>query len=151
MSSFPHTSSLGARLDEIVLGVWFGLMREQLLHGATASELSDESVSATITVTGPWLGAIAMSYSRATADRVTARLHGTTPADVTALDRSDTIGEVLNIVAGQLRASLPAGCVFGLPMTDADAMSGDLGDRELAVARLYRFGNDVIRFGVVGR
>jgi len=72
-------------------------------------------VSATVSVSGAWAGVISLQVSEAMAHRITAAmLGGTDPVDDS--DVSDAVGELVNMVGGNVKSLMPGPSTLSLPV-----------------------------------
>jgi chemotaxis protein CheX len=73
-----------------------------------------EIITASISLTGPWKGAVLVECPLPEALLFTRRLAGLTPTELTD-DVRDAIGELANMVGGNLKSILPGGVELSLP------------------------------------
>jgi len=76
----------------------------------------ERTVTATVTLSGAWRGAVMLICAEALAIEIASTLYKLDPADVTQADLSDITGELCNIVAGHMRALIPENTELGLPV-----------------------------------
>ena len=111
--------SFREHLDEIqeVVRFVFGTMLSMNVQPVTADwDTSDRSVTAAIYFAGPWSGAVMIECSREESFAFTEVLAGVprpTELDETA---RDALGELVNMVGGNLKAILPKGVSLSMPM-----------------------------------
>jgi chemotaxis protein CheX len=92
-----------------LLGVTDGLV-------PLSAPLPDDALSAWVVVSGPWTGAVVLSCARATAEELSRTLLGEPETQpVASEDVADALGELANVVGGNVKALLPAPSVLGLP------------------------------------
>lgn len=72
-------------------------------------------VSASVSVTGAWRGHVVVSCSSTAAKQVAAALLGVDFDDVTGDDVADALGELANIIGGNVKSLLPEPCALSLP------------------------------------
>ncbi len=78
--------------------------------------LPDDAVSSWVEVVGPWTGAVVLTCSRATAEQLSRCLLAEhAPPVLDAEDVQDGMGELANVVGGNVKAVLPGPSVLGLP------------------------------------
>ena len=75
-----------------------------------------------IQVSGPWEGAVTVHCSEALAGVITGAMFGSEPADCTPEEVRDALGELANMIGGNVKALLPEGCRISLP-TVADGIA----------------------------
>jgi chemotaxis protein CheX len=72
-------------------------------------------VSASVSVTGAWRGHVVLSCSSTAAKNAAAALLGVEFEEVTAEDIADALGEVVNIIGGNVKSLLPEPSALSLP------------------------------------
>lgn len=114
-----------------------------LVDGPTAvtrEEQPDGRVRASVSVRGEWDGVITLEVSRAAAHDLTRRMLQVD--DVTDEDVSDAVGELVNVLGGNVKSLLVEGSVLGLPeVTDGDP--GDCTHVEICQTELWWAGHPV--------
>lgn len=87
--------------------------------GVVRHETTDGRLRASVSVRGEWDGWITLEVSAAAAHDLTSRMLHTD--DVTDEDVRDAVGELVNVLGGNVKSLLVEGSVLGLPeVTDAD-------------------------------
>ncbi len=72
-------------------------------------------VSASVSVTGAWRGHVVLSCSSTASKNAAAALLGVEFDEVTAEDIADALGELANIIGGNVKSLLPEPCALSLP------------------------------------
>jgi chemotaxis protein CheX len=72
-------------------------------------------VSASVSVTGAWRGHVVLSCSSNASKSAAAALLGVEFEEVTAEDIADALGELANIIGGNVKSLLPEPCALSLP------------------------------------
>jgi chemotaxis protein CheX len=72
-------------------------------------------VHSTVSITGTWHGHLVYASSKDAAKKAAAAFLAMEPDEVSHEDISDVLGELANIVGGNVKAMLPAGCFLSLP------------------------------------
>ncbi len=76
----------------------------------------DDAVSAWVEVTGPWTGTVVLTCSRSTAAELSrCLLEEHAPPVLDEQDVEDALGELANVVGGNVKAVLPGPSALGLP------------------------------------
>ena len=107
--------NLDTMIDESVLGsalesIWLNVLGAHPERAPIDHLLvPEESYFAGVSITGVWNGACVFSCSEALARRITALMFGSDPDDVTADDLRDALGEMANLLGGQVKALVPEG------------------------------------------
>jgi chemotaxis protein CheX len=72
-------------------------------------------VTAAVSITGEWEGTVAVACTDELARLVTAAFFGVEPADADDGEINDAIGEVANMIGGNVKALMPAPSQLSLP------------------------------------
>jgi chemotaxis protein CheX len=89
------------------------LTRMSLPHAPPAAATT--SFTACVQITGAWEGAVSVRCALPLAARVAAGMFDTEPTGITADDIHDAIGELANMVGGNVKALLPGPSALSLP------------------------------------
>ena len=88
-----------------------------------------ELVSAWVDITGPWTGSVVLTCAPATAEALTESVLMTRPpAVVDDEDVADALGELANVLGGNIKSVLPGDSRLGLPQIGAAPPRGRLDD-----------------------
>ncbi|GAA0742810.1 chemotaxis protein CheX [Dactylosporangium roseum] len=90
----------------------------------TPAEKHVADVTASVSVTGAWRGHVLVSCSDAAARNVAAALLGIEFDEVTEEDVADALGELANIIGGNVKSLLPEPCALSLPHVHVEGASG---------------------------
>jgi chemotaxis protein CheX len=72
-------------------------------------------VHSSVSITGSWTGHVVYASSTAAARKAAAAFLAMEPDEVSQEDLSDVLGELANIVGGNVKAMLPPGAMLSLP------------------------------------
>jgi chemotaxis protein CheX len=104
-------------LAEMVEQVWVSYLDPEgirpLIRTGDAGQPSD--VHSSVSITGSWTGHVVFASSSAAARRATAAFMATEVEQVSTEDVADVLGELANIVGGNVKAMLPPGATLSLP------------------------------------
>ena len=104
-------------LAEMVEQVWVSYLDPEgvspLLTNGEVKQPSE--VHSTVSITGSWHGHLVYASSQNAARKAAAAFLAMEPDEVGQEDISDVLGELANIVGGNVKAMLPAGCFLSLP------------------------------------
>jgi len=95
------TSTLGLSAQAVDVP-WEGQSKERSLIGC-------------IQVTGDWEGAVTLYCSEGLANKATAVMFDMAPEEITDAEVHDTLGELTNMTAGNIKSLLPGDCRISLP------------------------------------
>lgn len=105
-------------LGTVTRDVWaafLGAYGESALLDAVEPLAADRvGVRAWVTVSGAWEGQVSLEMTSATAYEAAARMLG--QASVETEDVLDAVGELVNMVGGNVKSLMPAPSVLGLPV-----------------------------------
>jgi chemotaxis protein CheX len=104
-------------LLEMVEQVWVSYLDPEGLNPLIPSEASEHSseMHSSVSITGSWHGHIVYASSGTAARQAAAAFLAMAPEEVGQEDISDVLGELANIVGGNVKAMLPPGCFLSLP------------------------------------
>ena len=89
----------------------------------------DDALSAWVEVVGPWTGAVVLTCGRSTAEELSRCLLAEhAPPVLDAEDIQDGLGELANVVGGNVKAVLPGPSVLGLPEVGSAPQAGSPAD-----------------------
>jgi chemotaxis protein CheX len=117
-------SQLEQSIHGIVSTVWgsvLGLRVEPEESAAAFSHHDGDAPAAhtyagVVQISGAWDGAITVQCSARAARQAAQIMFGLTDEDVSLSDLQDTLGELTNMTAGNIKALLPETCYLGLPV-----------------------------------
>ena len=86
-------------------------------------------VSAWVTISGPWDGAVVLTCAPATAEALAESVLMTRPPTVVDdEDVADALGELANVLGGNIKSVLPGPSSLGLPQIGSAPTTGRLDD-----------------------
>jgi len=88
-------------------------MEPEAQPGATVPTATE--VMASVQITGCWQGSVVITCSRAVAEAVTAAMFGTEPGETTPDDLQDAMGEIANMIGGNIKNRMPVPSGLSLP------------------------------------
>ena len=104
-------------LAEMVEQVWVSYLDPEgvspLVPNGEVKQPSE--VHSTVSITGSWHGHLVYASSKQAARRAAAAFLAMEPDEVGQEDISDVLGELANIVGGNVKAMLPDGAMLSLP------------------------------------
>jgi chemotaxis protein CheX len=81
-------------------------------------------VTGSVSVTGAWRGHVLISCSEGASRNAAAALLGIELDEVTDDDVADALGELANIIGGNVKSLLPEPCALSLPHVDVEGTAG---------------------------
>jgi len=132
-------TSAEVRSDDIVAitaDVWSCFLGEDVhpLPDASAG-LGDDSYLASIGIMGAWGGHVLLELPLAGAELAAKRMLGI--ETVTMLEVVDALGELSNMVGGNIKSLLPMPCHLGLPMVVQGTVAPAAGSDTVEICRAY--------------
>ena len=104
-------------LAEMVQQVWVSYLDPEGVSPlvTTGDDGQPSEVHSSVSITGSWHGHVVYASSIAAARRAAAAFLAMEVDEVSSEDVSDVLGELANIVGGNVKAMLPSGCFLSLP------------------------------------
>jgi chemotaxis protein CheX len=104
-------------LAELVEQVWVSYLDPDGVRPLipTYDENQPSEVHSSVSITGSWNGVVVYASSAAAARKAAAAFLAMGEDEVGPEDLSDVLGELANIVGGNVKAMLPAGALLSLP------------------------------------
>jgi chemotaxis protein CheX len=127
-----------ATVQGIVDETWLSLLGVEEVLVPAPAQLPADVLSAWVQISGPWSGAVVLTCGRSTAEELSRTLlHEPDTASLDDEDIADALGELANVVGGNVKALLPAPSVLGLPEVGSAPPVGSPADT-CGVAVLWR-------------
>ncbi|GAB1694710.1 chemotaxis protein CheX [Krasilnikovia sp. M28-CT-15] len=106
-----------AELAEMVEQVWMSYLDPEGVDPLIATGDSTQlcEVHSSVSITGSWSGHVVYATSTTAARRAAAAFLAMEPDEVSEEDLTDVLGELANIVGGNVKAMLPPGALLSLP------------------------------------
>ncbi len=104
---------------------------------ATGDEEQPSDVHSSVSITGTWHGHVVYASSNTAAKQAAAAFMAMEPDEVSQEDVSDVLGELANIVGGNVKAMLPPGCFLTLPQVVMAPTSATVYPSAVQVSGLY--------------
>jgi chemotaxis protein CheX len=102
-------------VTEITSSVWRAFLAESDDIIPAALVPSDSSLTGTVSISGQWNGLVSLTCSSIAATRAAALMFDAEIEDVSPADVLDAVGELVNIVGGNLKGMLPSPTGLSLP------------------------------------
>jgi len=104
--------------DEIQLlttMIWDSILHLPIEPEAAPLPEGNRVMSACIQITGAWRGAVALSCDETMAAEAAGVMFALEPTDASKCDMQDAMGELVNMIGGNVKALLPETCHLSLP------------------------------------
>lgn len=104
-------------VDEIVAGIWSSIFGQEALPAdADKSKLDGESrLTGHISITGAWDGVVNIDCPQALVQEAAATMFGMEIDELGTEEIEDTLGELTNMIAGNIKTLLPQPCTLSMP------------------------------------
>jgi chemotaxis protein CheX len=104
-------------LAEVVEQIWVSYLDPEGVSPLipTGDESQPSEVHSSVSISGSWTGHVVYASSTTAARRAAAAFLAMEAEEVSQEDVSDVLGELANIVGGNVKAMLPPGCFLSLP------------------------------------
>ncbi len=116
--------------------------------GSDEAPGSDEAIAATVHISGEWNGTACLSCSTAAGRRAAAVMFEMEDEDLTAAEVSDAVGELINVVGGNIKGLLPNPTTLSLPAVHHGADFELPGHLELALEVRFTWIDEPVMFTV---
>ncbi|MEZ4331016.1 MAG: chemotaxis protein CheX [Myxococcota bacterium] len=93
---------------------WQTLFGDGVVETPTATPIEWDLCSE-VRIQGAWNGSVSLAFPRETAERIAAGMLDAKPGELADEEVRDAVGEMANILAGNLKAMLPQPSSLGLP------------------------------------
>ena len=112
-------------VQSIAQEAWSALIGEDAFLVPLPGGLPEDAVSSWVEVVGPWTGAVVLTCGRTTAEELSRCLLAEhAPPVLDAEDVADGMGELANVVGGNVKAVLPGPSFLGLPEVGSAPAAG---------------------------
>lgn len=105
-------------LSDITESVWTGFLDIPLARSRSEPEACE--CAASVRIEGAWNGSLVVCCSRQLAQRVASTMFQCDEDELREALWSDALGEIANIIGGNVKAMLPAPSQLGLPRFHSD-------------------------------
>ena len=106
------------QLDEVIHTVWQTMLGQDLEDAEveeTWKDDTDRGMMACIQITGTWEGAVTIECTAKLARDMAEDMFGMDPGEASDEEVSDALGELVNVVGGNVKALLDGGAELSLP------------------------------------
>jgi chemotaxis protein CheX len=110
-------------VTDIVRNIWQSVLGldVEANEGATGDPRHPDALMACIQISGAWSGIVAASVSEALSRKLAAAMLAMELNETSPDDARDCLGELVNMIGGNLKAVLPAPCALSLPWVTTGA------------------------------
>jgi len=119
-------------VTEITQEIWAALLASDGRSPLLPGDLLTGEVTAQIHISGEWNGTVCLHCSRAAAGHATMSMFGMSEEEVTWADVVDAVGELVNVVGGNIKGLVEGPSVLSLPTVSEGSAAAPPGHLELA-------------------
>ena len=139
-------------VTEITSSVWKAFMPESDEVIPVPMVPSDASLTGTVFISGQWNGLVSLTCSSVAASWVAALMFDVEIEEVGAADVLDAVGEMVNIVGGNLKGMLPSPTGLSLPsVTDGTVHVDTRAGADLLVDVQLSWMNEPVHVAIWGK
>jgi chemotaxis protein CheX len=111
------TINCEAEINQFVTDIWstFLSMKVSPTDKQFKPKGKDNTLAGCVQITGGWHGTVTFYASREIGKKVAATMYGLDETEVNKQQIQDVIGEITNILAGNIKSLLPSPCSISLP------------------------------------
>jgi len=110
-------------IRELTQVVWNTVLGLEIEPVAPGSEDAEE-ITTSVDITGAWAGTISLSFSRHLGRRVAAAMLACPESETTPALVRDVVGELANVIGGNMKGVLPGPCRLSLPRVEGAEAAG---------------------------
>jgi chemotaxis protein CheX len=113
--------SITEDVGRLVESVWAAVLDLEVRPGEPGASATgalpggEDLLTGRVPITGAWEGRVLLACAQALAREAAGRMFGVPPGEVTAEQVHDALGELTNVVGGNVKALLPGMSRLGLP------------------------------------
>jgi chemotaxis protein CheX len=132
--------------------IWDTILHLPLEVAGESALPGNRMLSACVHITGAWNGAVSLSCEVDFASEAAAIMFGLVGSDPTTADMQDALGELTNMVGGNIKALLPEPCHLSLPAVVEGADYSMRIPRSRLVTRIpFRSGEHALHISLLQR
>jgi CheY-specific phosphatase CheX len=102
-------------IEQLTASIWDQVLQMSVEPDPAPLPGGQQTLSACVHITGAWRGAVALSCDTGLATEAAAAMFGSAGPEQTVQDMQDAVGELVNMIGGNLKALLPETCALSLP------------------------------------
>ncbi len=102
-------------IRELTRTVWTTVLGLEAEDAPSAGEPLEHEITSSVDISGGWAGTVSISFSDALGRRLTTAMLQCTEEEATPAVVSDAIGELANVIGGNVKAMLPGPSKLSLP------------------------------------
>ena len=136
---------LAADLAAIASDVWEAFMLGEVDVRPSPVAEPGPITCASVCVSGAWEGVVMVEAGSEAADQLTAALFGMQPGEPGEADVVDALGEITNVIGGNLKSTLPGPSLLSLPVVTTGSSSTTVSHAALECSVALHWSGHVVR------
>lgn len=104
------------QIKQLTISVWDAILRLPIEEEESALPTGQRTLSACVHITGAWNGALALTCGDGMAAESAAIMFDLEQAGVSIAEKQDALGELANMIGGNVKGLLPEHCHLSLPV-----------------------------------
>jgi chemotaxis protein CheX len=108
-------ATLDAEIAQIVQSIFSSMLNIEAVRVEDNASPSEDSMLATIQITGKWVGSVMVSMPASTSRAAASAMLMMPAAEVSAADEQDVAAELVNMIGGNIKGLLPGPSSLSLP------------------------------------
>ena len=145
MTTLQAQSQLSTELVAIVGEVWDSFMLGDLEALPEAPHIPGLVTCANVCLSGVWQGVLMVECEPEVALKLSCALLGMEAGEASEIDVADTLGEIANVIGGNLKNVLPAPTVMSLPVVARSMSPSRVKDAVEVCSVAFRWDDAAIR------
>jgi chemotaxis protein CheX len=112
-----ESEQIEKELGRITENCWTSILGVEIRqsNSTVCTEGDEEFFSSFVQITGSWQGSVALDCGRDLAVRVAAAMFGLPARELQGEEIRDALGEMTNVIGGNVKTLLPEGCRISVP------------------------------------
>jgi chemotaxis protein CheX len=112
-------------IRELTRTVWTTVLGLEAGDAASFAEPLEHEITTSVDISGGWDGTVSISFSGALGRRLAAAMFQCPEDEATPGLITDAVGELANVIGGNVKAMVPGPSKLSLPRVDTSAAPGD--------------------------
>jgi len=118
-------------IEEIAKEIWSAIVDDSSSLVARGPGAEFGELTGSVDISGSWNGTFYLSFSMTAARQAAAAMFNTEVDNLTEADVRDAVGELINVIGGNLKSLLPTPTLLSLPtVSEATPVPTHLGEAE---------------------
>ena len=102
-------------IEQLTTSIWDAILHLPVVADGTPLPTDVQTMNACVHITGAWRGAVALSCGKEMASEAAEIMFGLESNTASKVEMEDAVGELVNMIGGNVKALLPESCQLSLP------------------------------------